>query len=106
MQNADLHFSAGDLCAYEREFVCVRQRERVFQNQVEIEKVKRERERDRQEIAEEMTRKNQKEKRRQIEERSGIRVWWRKKPKRKKRKEKPMDDRWCERKNNIKNKKS
>ena len=44
MQNADLHVSTGDLCAYEREFVCVRQRERVFQNQVEIEKVKRERE--------------------------------------------------------------
>ena len=54
MQNADLHFSTGDLCVYEREFVCVRQRERVFQNQVEIEKVKeRERERER-EIAEEM----------------------------------------------------
>ena len=47
MQNTDLHFSVGDLCAYEREFVCVRQRERVFQNQVEIEKVKRERERER-----------------------------------------------------------
>ena len=48
MQNADLHFSTGDLCVYEREFVCVRQRERVFQNQVEIEKVKeRERERER-----------------------------------------------------------
>ena len=31
MQNADLHFSAGDLCVYEREFVCVRQSERVFQ---------------------------------------------------------------------------
>ena len=41
MQNADLHFSTGDLCVYEREFVCVRQRERVFQNQVEIEKVKK-----------------------------------------------------------------
>ena len=41
MQNADLHFSAGDLCVYEREFVCVRQSERVFQSQVEIEKVKK-----------------------------------------------------------------
>ena len=55
MQNADLHFSAGDLCVYEREFVCVRQRERVFQNQVEIEKVKKERARER-EIAEESDR--------------------------------------------------
>ena len=104
MQNADLHFSTGDLCVYEREFVCVRQRERVFQNQVEIEKVKRERERER---AEEMIQnKLEKEKILQIEDKSGIHVWWRKKPKRKKRKEKPMDDRWCERKNNIKNKKS
>ena len=41
MHNADLHFSAGDLCVYEREFVCVRQSERVFQSQVKIEKVKK-----------------------------------------------------------------
>ena len=55
MQNADLHFSVNDLCVYEREFFYVRQRERVFQNQVKIEKVKKERARERQrEIVEEM----------------------------------------------------
>ena len=66
MQNADLHFSASDLCVYEREFVCVRQRERVFQNQVEIEKVNRERER-----AEEMIR-NELEKEKEGRQRKGV----------------------------------
>ena len=71
MQNADLHFSTGDLCVYEREFVCVRQRERVFQNQVEIEKVKkRELERER-EIVEEMI-WNELEKEKEGRQRKGV----------------------------------
>ena len=81
-------------------FFYVRQRERVFQNQAKIEKVKKERARERQrEIVEEMIR-NELEKEKEGRQRKGVGYVCGGEKKKKR-----MDDIWCEGKNNIKNKK-